>query len=131
MDRIKERTADGWYVSVLRDATNLQKERSVGPLAKARLKEAASQYPTLFKDDLLVALMKEEMRGGKQLGQFDNGWLSHPAPSMSEPAKKVCWLTDMVDYYEDHAARLYLRASLHAVDRVFMQTRRLLSQAER
>ena len=30
VDNIKERTADGWYVSVLKDAASLQKERSVG-----------------------------------------------------------------------------------------------------
>ena len=30
VDSIKERTADGWYVSVLKDAASLQKERSVG-----------------------------------------------------------------------------------------------------
>lgn len=129
-ERIKERTADGWYVSVLKDATNFQKERSVQQ-AKARLKAAAALYPTLSKDDLLIALMREEMGGGKKLGQFDDRWLAHPSPSMSEPAKKVCWLTDMSDYDEEHAARLYLKASLHAVDRFFMQTRRLLSLAER
>lgn len=37
----------------------------------------------------------------------------------------------MGDYDEDHAARLYLKASLHAVDRFFMQARRRLSMAER
>jgi hypothetical protein len=50
---------------------------------------------------------------------------------MSEPAKKLCWLTDMGTYTDGHAARLYLRGSLHAIDRFFMQTRRLLSLAER
>lgn len=130
VDRIKDRTADGWYVSVLKEATNLQKERSVQQ-AKVRLKEAAARYPDLAKDDLLVALMLEEMGASKTLGQYDDQWLSHPVPSMSEPAKKMCWLTDMGDYTDDHAARLHLKASLHAVDRFFMQTRRLLSLAER
>jgi transposase-like protein len=129
-DRIKARTADGWYVSVLKDSTIHQKERAV-QLAKTRLKEAEERYPGSSKDELLVALMKEEMGLSRTMGQFDDRWLSHPSPSMSEPAKKVCWLTDMGDYDEDHAAALYLKASLHAVDRFFMQARRLLSLAER
>ena len=129
-DRIKDRTADGWYVSVLKETTIHQKERAVA-MAKARLAEAASRHPTVPADELLVELMKEEMQRATQLGQFEDKWLSHPMPSMSEPAKKVCWLTDMGDYDDDHAARLYLRASLHAVDRFFMQARRRLSLAER
>lgn len=128
--RIKARTAAAWYVAVLKDATIHQKERAV-QLAKSRLKDASDRYPGLSQDDLLVALMKEEMSSSKSIGQFDDRWLSHPGPNMSEPAKKVCWLTDMGDYEEDHAARLYLKASLHAVDRFFMQARRLLSMAER
>lgn len=129
-ERIKARTADGWYVSVLKEATIHQKERAVQQ-AKQRLKDASERYPGLSKDALLSALMKEEMKGARALGPFDDNWLEHPAPNMSEPAKKICWLTDFNDYDEDHAARLYLKASLHAVDRFFMQTRRLLSLAER
>jgi hypothetical protein len=50
---------------------------------------------------------------------------------MTEPAKRMCWLTDLHDYDEDHAANLFLMATLHPVDRYFMQVRRRLSLAER
>lgn len=129
-ERIKARTADGWYVSVLKNATIHQKERAV-QLSRIRVKEAESAHPGLVQDEILLTLMKEEMEKGVSLGQFEDLWLSHPMPSMSEPAKKVCWLTNMGDYDEEHTARLYLKASLHAVDRFFMQTRRLISLAER
>lgn len=129
-DRIKDRTADGWYVSVLKETTIYEKERAVQG-AKARLDEAAALHPGLTRDELLVEMMKEEMRRTTAVGQYGDQWLEHPMPNMSEPAKKVCWLTDMGDYDEEHAARLYLRASLHAVDRFFMQARRRLSLAER
>ena len=52
----------------------------------------------------------------------------------------MCWLTDIglpkgeTDTEEDvlrHAARLYLKGSLHAVDRFFMQVRRGVRLAER
>lgn len=129
-ERVKARTADAWYVSVLKDATIHQKERAVQQ-AKMRIADAQSKYPGLSRDNLLIELMTQEMAQGLALGQFHDLWLSHPLPNMSEPAKKVCWLTDMGDYEPEHAARLYLKASLHAVDRFFMQTRRLLSLAER
>ena len=45
--------------------------------------------------------------------------------------KYVCWLTDYGDYDEDHVARLHLLATLHPIDRFFMQTRRRVSLAER
>lgn len=47
------------------------------------------------------------------------------------PAKYVCWLTDYGDYDEDHAANPLLKATLHPIDRFFMQTRRRVSLAER
>ncbi|CAN7730005.1 hypothetical protein LJR175_006221 [Variovorax sp. LjRoot175] len=130
VDRIKERTADGWYVSVLKETTIHDKEAAV-KLARDRLKAEAEIHPGLDQDELLVELMKREMRCATRVGQYDDLWLEHPMPSMSEPAKKVCWLTDLGDYDEEHAARPYSKASLHAVDRFFMQTRRRLSMAER
>jgi transposase-like protein len=129
-ERVKQRSADGWYVSVLKETTIHEKERAVHA-ARARLAEAAERLPGLSSPLLLVELMKEEMARASTLGVFGDQWLSHPSPNMSEPAKKVCWLTDMGDYDADHASRLYLKASMHAVDRFFMQTRRLLSLAER
>lgn len=129
-ERVKARTADGWYVSVLKNSTIHQKERAV-QASKARLREAAANNPNLPTDELPLVLMLEEMTRATTLGQYEDQWLEHPIPNMSEPAKKVCWLTDMGDYDEEHAARLYLKASLHAVDRFFMQARRRLSMAER
>jgi transposase-like protein len=130
VDRIKNRTADGWYVSVLKESTIHQKENAVQKV-KLRLADAAKRLPGTPEGQLIVELMKEEMARARALGQFDDQWLAHPVPNMSEPAKKVCWLTDFGGYDPDHLARLYLRGSLHAIDRFFMQTRRLLSMAER
>lgn len=50
---------------------------------------------------------------------------------MTELQKRMCWVTDLGDYKTNHAARLYLKAILHSVDRYFMQVRRRLSLAER
>ena len=129
-ERVKQRTADAWFVSVMKDATVTQKEVAVNR-AKARLVEATAAYPGSGPEEVKLILMKEEMARPKEMGGFGDVWLSHPVPNMSEPAKKVAWLTDFGDYDEDHQARLYLKASLHAIDRFFMQARRRLSLAER
>ena len=47
------------------------------------------------------------------------------------PQKAVCCLTDCGDYDADHLARLYQKATLHGIDRFFMQIRRRLSLLER
>jgi transposase-like protein len=129
-DRINQRTADGWWVSIKKDFTVVQKERAVQK-AKALLNEAAAAHPLLKQKELELVLMKEAMEHPVAIGSYDDLWVSHPVPNMSEPVKKVCWLTNLQDYDEDQEARLYLRASLHAVDRFFMQARRRLSLVER
>jgi transposase-like protein len=129
-ERVKQRSADAWFVSVMKDATVTQKESAVSK-AKARLAEAYAANQGLPLDAVKLLLMKEEMANPKEIGEFGDAWLSHPVPNMSEPAKKMCRLTDLGDYDEDHRAHLYLKSSLHAVDRFFMQARRRLSLAER
>lgn len=66
-------------------------------------------------------------------GKWHDRWLFYPFPDMSEPEKAICWLTDLHDraYDEDHLAQLYSKASLHGIDRFFMQARRRLSLLER
>ena len=86
-ERIKARTADGWYVSVLKESTIHQKENAVQK-AKLRLADAAKRFPGLPDGQLMVELMKEEMARAKALGQYDDQWLAHPVPNMSEPAKR-------------------------------------------
>lgn len=50
---------------------------------------------------------------------------------MAEPEKAIAHLTDHGDLDNVHAARLFLRASLHPIDRFFMQLRRGLRMVER
>ena len=129
-DRIKARTTDAFYVSVLKDATNDIKEKLVAQ-SKARLTAALVAHSGLTKHQIEVEMVKQSMQAAQAMGPWGDVWIDHPFPSKSEPEKRVCWLTNLGDYTEDHAAELYLKASLHAVDRFFMQTRRMLSLAER
>lgn len=129
-DRIKDRTADGFYVSVLKDATNDQKDRLVAQ-SRARLAAAMDAHPGLSKHEIEVEMVKQAIAGAQVKGLWGDVWIEHPFPIKAEPEKKVCWLTNLGDYDDDHVASLYLKASLHAVDRFFMRARRMLSLAER
>jgi hypothetical protein len=137
--RILEKTADAFYVSVAKDQTVDQKRRLVQAGVR-RLRELEKDYPEVSVDLLKLIMMRQELARPTIHGPFKDAWVTHPAPDMREPEKRVCWLTDIESAEEDpqkldeqitHTARLFLRASLSAVDRFFMQIRRGITMAER
>lgn len=71
-----------------------------------------------------------ENLGFTQPGWRDR-WIKDPQHTLNEPDKAVCWITDRGGYSLDHLAVIITRASLHGIDRYFMQLRRLLSMLER
>lgn len=129
-DRVKSNTADAWYVSVLK-GVNIDKKESLIAQSNRKFKNAKETYPGLTDFEVKLEMVKSEMKRAKSLGYPDDFWLDHPLPTMSEPDKKVCWLTQSGSLPDDHAARLYLRASLHPIDKFFMMARRRISFAER
>ena len=78
-----------------------------------------------------VQIMKQQLKKAVKITRWNDRWVLRPWPIAAEPSKYVCWLTDDGDYDEDHVARLHLLATLHPIDRFFMQTRRRVSRAER
>ena len=75
--------------------------------------------------------MKAEIDRMASLGVWRDKWAVHPFPNSSEALKAMCYLTDFGDYDADHKARLYMKATLHPIDRFFQQVRRRLSLLER
>jgi transposase-like protein len=137
--QIQERRADGWFVKVMKETTIDQKDAAVAR-AKRRFDEMHEANPGLDRRNLEVLMILEEMDRMSPIGKWDDRWLTHPVPNKAEPDKRLCWLTDIglpraedeTDVHErTHAARLYLKGSLHAVDRFFMQVRRGIRMAER
>lgn len=136
--RVKARTADAFYVRVLKEMTVDQKLGRVGA-SKRRLKAIAALHGvTAEAAELLRA--KEEMDKAVARGKWGDRWFTHPISDMREPEKSVCWLTDIDPVETDpdkrrhqvsHQALLHLKATLTAVDRFFMQVRRGLTIAER
>jgi len=137
--QIKSRRADGWFVSILKETTVEQKRRAVKN-AKKRLHAAMAARPGLTQREVEIEMTLEEMSRMATIGKWGDRWLTHPVPTKAEPDKRLCWLTNiglLADEGETqadvqrHAAHLFLKGSLHAIDRFFMQTRRRLSLAER
>lgn len=129
-DRVRTRTADAFYVRVLKESTIDQKDAATTK-SRAAFKVYQQDNPGLSPHEVETLMVKDEMRRMASIGHWGDKWLVHPVPNKSEPDKRICWLTDMGDYDVEHAARLYLKGTLHPVDRFFMQARRRLSLAER
>lgn len=129
-ERVKQRTADAFYVRIDK-ALTVNERRHVMAQSRAGFDAAKARYPGLTDSEVEVKVIQERLAQMTTIGKWSDRWVLHPFPSMSEPDKAMCYLTDYRDYGPDHLARLYARASLHAIDRFFMQVRRRLSLLER
>jgi len=129
-DDIKRRTCDAFYVKINKNMTIDEKQKA---LADSRKQFNAVQKANseLSNQEVKLLILKEQMKQFTTMGKWRDKWLRHPFPNMSEPEKASCYMTDMGDYDVDHLAWLYNKASLHGIDRFFMQVRRRLSILER
>ena len=127
---ITARRADAFYVRIAKEMTIAEKRAAIA-LSRAAFEDARKANPGLSDSELETLLIKERIAHMAAIGKWQDRWMLHPFPNMSEPEKAVCYLTDYKDYDENHLARLYNKASLHAIDCFFMQVRRRLSILER
>lgn len=127
---IAARRADAFYVRIAKEMT-IDDKRAAIALSRAAFEDARKANPGVSDTDLETLLIKERIANMACIGKWQDRWMSHPFPNMSEPEKAVCYLTDYKDYDENHLARLYNKASLHAIDCFFMQVRRRMSILER
>lgn len=129
-ERIKERTADSFYVSINKEFTVDEKRRAVAEAKKA-IAKLMKDEGIENKQDAILTLLKRRISEAQILGKWKDRWVFHPLATMSEPEKAMCHLTDLGGYDENHLAWLYNKASLHGVDAYFNQVRRRLSLLER
>lgn len=127
---IAARRADAFYVRIAKEMTIAEKRAAIDQ-SRVAFEDARKVNPDLSDAELEVLLIKKRIANTAPIGKWQDRWMLHPFPNMSEPEKAVCYLTDYKDYDEDHLARLYNKASLHAIDCFFMQVRRRLSILER
>lgn len=132
---VLEKRCDAFYVRINKDLTINQKRR----LKAASIKElndyrsSSASYADIKDGYLRHIIIKDRLSDLVDIGDYHDRWLFYPFPDMSEPEKAICWLTDLNDhsYDQDHLASLYSKATLHGIDRFFMQVRRRLSLLER
>lgn len=129
-DEIQARTADAFYVRIAKDLTVDEKRHRYND-AKEQFGLVQAAHPDMKPQEIKLLLIKECMANMAERGKWQDRWLNHPFPTMSEPEKAVAYLTDLGDYEVDHQAWLYHKASLHGVDSFFNQIRRRLSLLER
>ena len=129
-DMIKGGRCDAFYVRIAKDLT-VDKKRERLAEAKAAFEEARKTMPTAEEWEVRLALLKANIAAAREFGPWRDRWVMHPMPSLSEPEKALCHLTDLGQYDPDHLAWLYDKASLHAVDSFFNRVRRRCSMLER
>jgi transposase-like protein len=134
-ERILDKSCDAFFVAIDKNAT-VHDKRKLKKDSDKELEAYVDKNPslaTLYLDDVRMFFLKDMLSDTVKAGKWQDEWLIYPFPNMSEPKKAVCWLTDLRDRaYDDYElAELYLRASLHGIDRFFMQMRRLTSLLER
>ena len=100
-DRIKARTADAWYVKVLKDATIDEKNQAMNE-SRNRFNSIKAAHPNLTDYAVQILMAKAEMQKAVTMGFPGDWWLEHPLPNSSEPEKKLCWLTNLGGYDEEH-----------------------------
>lgn len=127
---IKDRTAEAFYVRIEKGLNQDEKRKCMSDAQKA-FKQYQNKHPGLDEEKVRVEMIKDEIGFYKTVGTFGDKWINMPLPSMSEPKKAVCWLTEHTDYDDNHVAWLYNKASLHGVDTYFMKSRRSISMCER
>ena len=127
---IKDKRCDAFYVRINKNLTIAEK-RKVLAASRKEWEAMKITYPDLSDSKLKLLIIKERMKQVMSIGKWEDKWLHHPFTNMSEPEKALCYLTDIQCYDDDHKAWLYNKASLHSIDRFFMQVRRRISLLER
>ena len=100
--------------------------------ARARLATFRAGLPEDQQRDAALLLMMHNIEAATAYGKWKDRWFSHPLPTMNEPEKAVCWLTQRNnDLNSRTLAGMAMRAGLGPVDNVFQLTRRFMNALER
>lgn len=141
---VKAKTCEAFYVRLAKEMT-VDEKRKIVAASRVAFDEALAANKGATRAEVEVLMMKAEIERAAAIGKWSDRWATHPFPNSSEPDKAMCWLTNRLwdekdeaadnektqAEFDDHMARLHLKASLHAIDRFFMQIRRRLSLLER
>ena len=86
-----------------------------------------------YRRDAAKQLLTQRFEHAAAYGKWQDRWVEHPIPTMNEPHKAVCWLTQRPDSNPTPmaVAEMALDAGLGPVDNVFQVTRLWMNALER
>ena len=134
-DRVREGRCEAFYVRIDKGFTAERKQR-VASASRQRVKAVQVQYGCdgLEARRILVRQALTE-QPQEERGPWRDRWLVHPAPTAFEPAKEVCRLTRQAnegpEEENQQAVHGFAFASLHAVDRFFLNVRYKVNALDR
>lgn len=129
-EEIAQHNAEAFYVRIEKDLT-VDEKRKFKAHAKKSFEYLKSSNPQFSEDEIKLEMLKQEIQAVTPLGNWQDKWVKHPLPSMSESNKAMCWLTEHNEFDLDHQAWLYNKASLHGIDSFFEKIRRRIAMFER
>ena len=129
---IRSGDAHAFYVRYSKYLTT-PKKADLYEKAKEILSDYRGNLPANKKKQAALWLMNDHIKTAAHIGKWKDKWVTHPMPSMNEPDKAVCWLTDNANnQYDDITmAQMYMNAGINAVDNIFQISRRLVNAFER
>lgn len=129
-NEIINRTCDALFIAITTSMT-IDDKKAILDQVNATLKNLQKMFPEKSRNDIKLMLLRERLKEMDELGRWQDKFLSHPFPTIDEPEKKSCLLTDFNDLEIDHLAWLHNKASLRGINQYFMNVRRRLSLLER
>lgn len=131
-EEIRDGSAHGFYVRSSKFLTT-PKKADLYEKAKQTLSDYRSNLPQGERERAELLLMRDRIHAAARIGKWKDKWVTHPLPSMNEPDKAICWLTERVgkNYDDMTKAQMYLDAGINAVDNIFQISRRLMNAFER
>lgn len=129
-ERIRAGTAEAFFVRIGKTLTIDDKKLAIAGMT-TRMARARRLHPDLNDHALRVAMMEEAIGRTTVPPRWQDRWVIHPFPSMTEPQKSLCHLTDRDSLTPNQRAAFHLYGSLHGIDRFFMVLRRRCSLLER
>ncbi len=134
-DRVLDGRCEAFYVRIDKGFTAKRKQEMAGASrALLRAVQAEHNCDGLEARRLLVRAALGTQRLAER-GPWRDRWLRHPCPTAFEPDKEVCRLTrrpgEGPEKENPAAVHGYAFASLHAVDRFFLQVRYKVNTLDR
>lgn len=131
---IKQSLSDGFLVRAVKNMSVDDKRRALADTNRLIYSLVGRRRSSLSSKEfreVVNGLILEELNNLAFIPKSTERWLTYPIATMPEPSKIVAAITNVQKYEPTHQANLYRKASLHAIDRFFMISRRDVNLLER